>query len=413
MAVPKKYEHIDFKPPKAVADKAEKGLKYRRQSGKGGLSSQEAGKSGIGSGVQRAVNLKNRNNLTPETIKMMRGFFSRHEKNKSIAPKNKQTPWEDAGHVAWLLWGGDPGKKWVDKILKQMEEADMKEKQEKSKKADAYDNLIDQWIQEYKEWAHPNVQAKFNTYGWEVTDFRPSLGKINLVREWGGEYHVIRGQAKKNKWSFSFDGKKLRGSYFDLEQGLKKVISEVDRESLPSRVAFRYLQSDLSPSLGRSDSPCDLLKRIDQEVKNPKQKDKLLHLVENGHDLKNSEAHIIYDPITESGYGKSKFKQIDITPHAQYRMDLRGVDVRELKSALFEFQKVVQRDLSQKGWSKYEDQMEKYLVTFIDSSGLKVVFEPLFHKDVPDLRNLYGATIITAYYKNQFAPNVNRSQCGI
>lgn len=135
MAVPKKYEHIDFKPPKTVADAAKKGLEYRRQSGKGGLSAQEAGEKGIGSGVQRAVNLKNRNNLTVDTIKMMNGFFARHEKNKSIAPKNKDTPWEDAGHVAWLLWGGDPGKKWVDGILKQMEEADTKEEQEQSKKA--------------------------------------------------------------------------------------------------------------------------------------------------------------------------------------------------------------------------------------------------------------------------------------
>ena len=86
MAVPKKYEHIDFKPPQSVANAAERGLEYRRRSGKGGLSSQEAGKQGIGSGVQRAVNLKNRNNIAPETFSMMSGFFSRHEKNKKINP---------------------------------------------------------------------------------------------------------------------------------------------------------------------------------------------------------------------------------------------------------------------------------------------------------------------------------------
>lgn len=131
-SVPKRYENIDFKPPASVASEAKKGLEYRQKSGKGGLSSQEAGKAGIGSGVQRAVNLKNRNNLTPETIKMMRGFFSRHEKNKSISAENRDTPWEDAGHVAWLLWGGDAGKKWADKIIKQMEDADEKEKKDKT-----------------------------------------------------------------------------------------------------------------------------------------------------------------------------------------------------------------------------------------------------------------------------------------
>jgi DNA topoisomerase IB len=126
MPAPKKYEHIDFKPPKGVASEAEKGLEYRRRSGKGGLSSQEAGEAGIGSGVQRAVNLKNQNNLTPETIDMMLGFFSRSEKNKSVSAENRDTPWEDAGHVAWLLWGGDAGKKWAQGVKDQMDKADKK-----------------------------------------------------------------------------------------------------------------------------------------------------------------------------------------------------------------------------------------------------------------------------------------------
>lgn len=122
----KKYEGIDFKPPKGVAAEAEKGLEYRRKSGKGGLSSQDAGKEGIGSGVQRAVNLKNRNNIAPDTIQQMLNFFSRHKKNKAISAENRDTPWEDAGYVAWLLWGGDAGLAWAKKVKKQMEAADAK-----------------------------------------------------------------------------------------------------------------------------------------------------------------------------------------------------------------------------------------------------------------------------------------------
>jgi hypothetical protein len=56
----------------------------------------------------------------------MKAFFDRHEKNKKINPKYKEEPWKDRGYVAHLLWGGDPGKNWVEKILKQMEEADKK-----------------------------------------------------------------------------------------------------------------------------------------------------------------------------------------------------------------------------------------------------------------------------------------------
>jgi hypothetical protein len=131
MAVPEKYSHIDFKPPESVAKAAEKGLEYRRKaspSNRGGLTPAEASKQGIGSGVQRATNLKNRDTISPDTVRQMSRFFSRHEKNKGISAENKGTPWNDKGYVAWLLWGGDPGKAWADKVIRQMDAADEKEK---------------------------------------------------------------------------------------------------------------------------------------------------------------------------------------------------------------------------------------------------------------------------------------------
>lgn len=125
MSILEKYKHIDFVPPKEVASAAIKGLEYRQKAGgKGGLSAQQAAKEGIGSGVQRAVNLKNRDKISPYTIKRMFSFFSRHEKNKSIDPKHKDEPWKDRGYVSWLIWGGDPGFTWVKKVKKQMDTAD-------------------------------------------------------------------------------------------------------------------------------------------------------------------------------------------------------------------------------------------------------------------------------------------------
>lgn len=128
-AAPDKYSHIDFKPPLSVADAAAKGLEYREKaspSNKGGLTPAEASKQGIGSGVQRAVNLKNLDNISPDVIRQMVAFFARHQKNKSIAPENKSTPWNDKGYVAWLIWGGDPGKAWAEKVRDQMDAADKK-----------------------------------------------------------------------------------------------------------------------------------------------------------------------------------------------------------------------------------------------------------------------------------------------
>lgn len=124
-----KYSHIDFKPSQSVADQAEKGLEYRSKAGgKGGLSTAQAGKEGVGSGVQRAVNLKNRDELSPETVKRMKAFFDRHEKNAKIDSKYKGEPWKDRGYTAWLLWGGNAGKSWSNKIVRQMEAADQKDK---------------------------------------------------------------------------------------------------------------------------------------------------------------------------------------------------------------------------------------------------------------------------------------------
>lgn len=125
-----KYDHIDFKPPQSVAKAAERGLELRKKNkGKGGLSKGEASKQGIGSGVQRATNLKNRDTMSPGTVRRMKAFFDRHQKNKSIGKGLKAH--EDEGYIAWLLWGGDPGYSWAKKVVGQMEAADKKKKDKK------------------------------------------------------------------------------------------------------------------------------------------------------------------------------------------------------------------------------------------------------------------------------------------
>lgn len=107
-----------YTPPPAVAAAAARGLALRESaspSNKGGLTVSQAHQQGIGSGVQRAVDLKNRRALSAQTVRRMHAFFSRHEKNKAIDPG--KTPAQDKGHQAWLLWGGDPGKVWADGIV--------------------------------------------------------------------------------------------------------------------------------------------------------------------------------------------------------------------------------------------------------------------------------------------------------
>lgn len=103
-----------FSPPAAVRSAARRGLELRRKHGKGGLTTQEAGKQGIGSGVARATSLANGEKVSYATIKRMAAFFSRHRKNKSGGE-------DDAGKISWDLWGGDAGESWARRIIKMVE----------------------------------------------------------------------------------------------------------------------------------------------------------------------------------------------------------------------------------------------------------------------------------------------------
>ena len=110
-----------YTPPPAVAAAAARGLELRAAaspSNKGGLTTSQAHEQGIGSGVQRAVDLKNHRALSPETVRRMHAFFSRHQKNRAIDPG--KTPAQDKGYQAWLLWGGDPGRAWARRIVDTM-----------------------------------------------------------------------------------------------------------------------------------------------------------------------------------------------------------------------------------------------------------------------------------------------------
>jgi hypothetical protein len=118
-SIPKKYDHINFVPPKGVRDEAKRGLKLRREHGRGGLSTKQASSHGIGSGVQRAATLASGGRVSPSTIKRMRSFFARHS-----AYKEHHKDRTSAAYISWLLWGGDAGERWANKVYAQMERAD-------------------------------------------------------------------------------------------------------------------------------------------------------------------------------------------------------------------------------------------------------------------------------------------------
>lgn len=98
--------------------------------------------------------------------------------------------------------------------------------------------------------------------------------------------------------------------------------------------------SDLNPSLGipTSAGPCLVVERIEDTVRSPRQRDDLEMKVEQGESLSNPDAAAVYKPMTERGPG-GMVKKIELTSHAQYRMDLRGITIPDIRFGLQAFQK--------------------------------------------------------------------------
>lgn len=101
-----------FKPTKAVADEAAKGLKLREAHGRGGTRV----------GLERARQLSERRELSPGIVKKMRAYFARHAVDKD-APGFDDAKNPSAGRIAWLLWGGDAGRDWAEKTMARIEKS--------------------------------------------------------------------------------------------------------------------------------------------------------------------------------------------------------------------------------------------------------------------------------------------------
>jgi len=116
-AKPAKYKHIKFNPPEAVQRAAAAGLRMREKHGRGGTEV----------GVARARDLSNAKQISPRTARRMKAYFDRHQidkKGRGWKPGTDGYP--SAGKIAWLLWGGNPGRSWANKLVRQLNAADDK-----------------------------------------------------------------------------------------------------------------------------------------------------------------------------------------------------------------------------------------------------------------------------------------------
>jgi hypothetical protein len=105
-----------YKVPSAVRSAARKGLELSRKGFKGGML------LGHKRGRQLA---RAGNTISQKDAKVMRAWFARHK----VASKPSYDAWIQAGKpedigeykrkggiVAWLIWGGNPGYRWIKSL---------------------------------------------------------------------------------------------------------------------------------------------------------------------------------------------------------------------------------------------------------------------------------------------------------
>ena len=162
--------------------------------------------------------------------------------------------------------------------------------------------------------------------------------------------------------------------------------------------------ADLTPPLGWMGGPCKVVERIEDTVLSPTLREDLSEKVEHGQKLTNPEAAKVYEIEAETGAGL--FRQIRISPHAQYRMDQRAITIGDLRSFFMDFSKKFNDWKSQKAWEydQYlEDLNQGNPIEWIDKrlGDLKVVFAT---------RGPGTVDIVTTFWKGE--PDPRPETCG-
>jgi len=90
--------------------------------------------------------------------------------------------------------------------------------------------------------------------------------------------------------------------------------------------------------LGLPGGPCHVIRNIEEHKLPDTVKEDLIEDIEKGKDLSNSDADLLYDRVSIPSK-IDLFKTLELTAHAQYRMDQRGVTVVDVQKGLDEFER--------------------------------------------------------------------------
>jgi len=100
-------------PPKGGQEIARKALERRRKAPK-------SKKGGTAVGISRGRDLARGANISISSIRRMVSFFARHD---TPAERRNRKEKISRASISWDLWGGDPGRRWAESIVRRLKNA--------------------------------------------------------------------------------------------------------------------------------------------------------------------------------------------------------------------------------------------------------------------------------------------------
>tara|TARA_Y100001938_G_C8097470_1_gene439120 strand:- start:2080 stop:4911 length:2832 start_codon:yes stop_codon:yes gene_type:complete len=144
------YSQVDLRPTKEMQAEGERALEWRREFGRGGTEV----------GIARAAQLKNRENLSPSTVKRMKSFFARHEVDKKAKGfRVGEEGYPSNGRIAWSMWGGDAGQRWSNSKVDELERKSASNQQDAKEYQSARDKTLQNKVDKHNE-KYGNTKTK-------------------------------------------------------------------------------------------------------------------------------------------------------------------------------------------------------------------------------------------------------------
>lgn len=199
-----------------------------------------------------------------------------------------------------------------------------------------------------------------------------------------------------NQLEMELDATSLALTYLtqdDIKPRLPMYVKDKINDALETAQIAK--KADLAPPLGGG--PCRIVERIRNTVRDPKSQNYLVDEIMSGDGFEKGEEPRLYRRLVEKGPG-DPIDRMNLSPHAQYRMDLRGVSVAEVRSAIKSFTKhlKVLKDKRDPKYQQYVQDAARGRLRWKDpNSGLFIAIAP----DTPS-----SVDVVTVFWKGEDDP---------